>query len=72
MVFANCIEEDVFYPLIVKEIAQAQKVNAVLKKLSKTNKYSPQLVEDTQVLCNDGKIVIPNVLQCTAISWYHH
>jgi hypothetical protein len=30
------------------------------------------LVEDTQVLCKDGKIVIPKVLQHKAVSWYHH
>ena len=63
MVFANCSEEEVIYPLTVKEIAQAQKNNAVLKKLSKTDKYSTQLVEDTQVLCKDGKMVIPKDLE---------
>jgi hypothetical protein len=30
------------------------------------------LVEDAQVLCKDGKIVIPKVLQNCAVSWYHH
>jgi len=35
MVFANHNEEDVIYPFIVKEIAQAQKDDSVLKKLSK-------------------------------------
>jgi hypothetical protein len=35
MVFANCNQEDVMYPLTVKEIAKAQKDNVVLKKLSK-------------------------------------
>ena len=59
MVFANHSKEDVIQPLTVKEIAQAQKDDAVLKKLSKTDKYSTQLVEDTQVLCKDGKIVTP-------------
>jgi hypothetical protein len=44
MVFANRSEEDVIYPLTVKEIAQAQKDDTVLKKLSKTDKYSTQLV----------------------------
>ena len=72
MVFANCSEEDVTYTLTVKEIAQAQKVDAVLKKLSKHDKYSNQLVEDTQLLCKDGKTVIPTVLQNKALSWYHH
>ena len=72
MVFANRSKEDVIYPLIVKEIAQAQKDDPVLKKLSKIDKYSTQLVEDTQVLCKDGKVVIPKVLQNQAVSWYHH
>jgi hypothetical protein len=62
MAFANCIKEDVIHPLMVKEIAQAQNNDAVLKKLSKTDKYSTQLVEDTQVLCKDGKLVIPKFL----------
>jgi hypothetical protein len=72
MVFANRSEEDVIYPLTVKEIAQAQKDDTVLKKLSKTDKHSTQLVEDTQGLCKDGKMVIPKVLQCRAVSRYHH
>jgi hypothetical protein len=72
MVFANRSEEDVIYPLTVKEIAHAQEDDLVLKKLSKTDKYSTQLVEDTPVLCKDGKMVIPKVLQRRAVSWYHH
>ena len=72
MVFANRNEEDVIYPLTVKEIALAQERDLVLKKLSKIDKYFTQLVEDTQVLCKDGKMVIPKVLQHRAVSWYHH
>ena len=72
MVFTNRSEEDVIYPLTVKEIAQVQKDNALLKKLSKTDQYSTQLVEATQVLCKDGKMVIPKVLWNQAVSWYHH
>ena len=72
MVFANQNKEDVFYPLTVKEIALAQEDNLVLKKLNKTDKYSTHLVEDTQVLCKDDKMAIPKVLQCRAVSWYHH
>jgi hypothetical protein len=30
------------------------------------------LVKDTQVLCKDGKIVIPKVLQHRAVNWYYH
>jgi hypothetical protein len=72
LVFANCSEEDVIYHLTVKEITQAQENNAVLKILTKTYKYSTQLVEDTQVLCKDSKMVIPKVLQHRAVSWYQH
>jgi len=71
-VFTNCSEQDVIYSLTVKETAQAQEDDAVLKKLSKTDKYSTQLVEDTQVLCKDGKMVIPKVFWCRAVSWYHY
>ncbi len=35
MVFANCSEEDVIYPLTVMEIALAQEMDLVLKKLAK-------------------------------------
>jgi len=72
MVFANCSKENVIYPLTVKEIAQAQKDDTVLKKLHKHNKYSTQLVDDTQSLCKGGKMVIPTVLQNQSVCWYHH
>ena len=74
MAFANHIEEDVIYPLTVKEIAQAHKDDAFLKTLQKhdKDKYSTQLVEDIQVLCKDGKMVVPKVLQNQAVSSYHH
>ena len=72
MVFVNCSEEDVIYPLTVKEISLAQERDLVLKKLTKMGKYSTHLVEDAEVLCKDGKMVIPKVLQHRAVSWYHH
>ena len=33
--------------------------------------YSSTLVENTEVLCKDGKMVIPAALQHCAVSWYH-
>ena len=72
MVFANCCKEDVIYPLTVKEIALAQDEDLVLNKLIKTDKSSTQIVENTQVLCKDGKMFIPKVFQCRAVSWDHH
>ena len=47
MVFANCSEVDVINPLTVKENALAQDRYLVLKKLSKIDKYSTHLIEDT-------------------------
>ena len=70
MAFAHHSKEDVIYPLTVKEIALAQERDLVLKKLTKMDKYSTHLVEDTEVLCKDGKMVIPKVFQHRAVSWY--
>eukprot|EP00804_Cyclotella_cryptica_P001216 CCRYP_012721-RA/>CCRYP_012721-RA protein AED:0.31 eAED:0.45 QI:0/0/0/1/0/0/3/0/427 len=68
LVFANRSEEDVIYPLTVRESAEAQKLDASLKTLK--DQYSTQLVESRQLLCKDGKMVIPKELQ--HLSWYHH
>jgi hypothetical protein len=64
-------QRDVIYALTVKEIAQAQEDNVVLKRLSKTDNYSTYLVENTQVLCKNCKMVIPkffNVEQLVVIT----
>ena len=60
LVFANHSEEDVIYSLAVREIAEAQKLDASLKILK--DQYLTQLVESTQLLCKDGKNVIPKEL----------
>jgi len=70
LVFANRSEEDVIYPLTVREISQAQKLDARLKMLN--GQYLTQLVENTEVLCKDEKMVIPAARQHGAVSWYHH
>jgi hypothetical protein len=31
-----------------------------------------QLIEDIQLLCKNGKLIIPASLQHRAVSWYHH
>ncbi len=31
-----------------------------------------QLVEDTNMLCKNGKLIIPASLQHRAVAWYHH
>eukprot|EP00804_Cyclotella_cryptica_P003878 CCRYP_015771-RA/>CCRYP_015771-RA protein AED:0.45 eAED:0.45 QI:0/-1/0/1/-1/1/1/0/112 len=72
LVFANRSEENAIYPLTVREIAAAQHTDKTLDKLSLLEAYKPQLVENVQVLCKDGKLVIPQELQQRAVQWYHH
>eukprot|EP00804_Cyclotella_cryptica_P013751 CCRYP_018839-RA/>CCRYP_018839-RA protein AED:0.25 eAED:0.29 QI:0/0/0/1/0/0/2/0/295 len=70
-VFANRSEENAIYP-DSSEIAAAQQTDKMLDKLSLLEAYKPQLVENVQVLCKDGKLVIPQELQQRAVQWYHH
>ncbi len=67
LVFANHSKEDVIYPLTVCKIAEAQKLDASLKK--RKDQYSTQLVESTEIQCKDRKMVIPTALQQHAVSW---
>jgi hypothetical protein len=47
----------------VSEILESQSKDKGMNKLAKKEKYTFQLVENTKVLCKDGKLVIPNDLQ---------
>ena len=71
-VFANRSNEDEIYPLTVKEIAIEQQKDKSIRALTKEDKYETQLVENTKVLCKEGKLVIPKSLQHRTVSWYHH
>ncbi len=77
-VFANHREEDEIYPLTTIEIAEAQCKDQELKVYYKRNAMMPkkdvcfQLVEDTKVLCKNGKLIIPASPQHRAVAWYHH
>ena len=71
-VFANRSEETAIYPLTVREIATAQTRDNTLNKLTLLENYKTRLVENTNVLCKDGKLVIPTELQKRAVEWYHH
>jgi hypothetical protein len=63
LVFAHHEEEDEMYPLTTIEIAEAQCKDQELKVYFKKNAKNPQkdicfhLVEDTKVLCNNGKLI---------------
>ncbi len=72
-VFANRSDEEKIFPLTVKEIAAEQQHDTAIKQLKTSEKYKVLLIEDTLVLCKDGKLVIPKSLQHRAVlSWYHH
>jgi hypothetical protein len=46
-VFANHSEDDEIFSITVKEIAEGQKKDKMLKTLVKTDKYETLLVENT-------------------------
>jgi hypothetical protein len=75
--FAHHKEEKEIYPLTTKEIAEAQHKDQEQKKYFKKNAKMPQkdiclqLIEDTKVLCKNGKLIIPKSLRHRAVSWYH-
>jgi hypothetical protein len=77
LVFAHHKEEDETYPLTLINIADAQHKDQELKVYYKNNTQMLQkdicfhLIEDTKVLCKNGKVIIPASLRCRAVSWYH-
>ena len=70
--FASQDDEDTIYSLTTREIAETQKHNNELNTMTEKYDYTTQLVENTKVLCKDGKMVIPKSLQHHAVAWYHH
>jgi hypothetical protein len=76
--FANHGEEDEIYPTTTIEITEAQCKEQELKAYFKKNARMPkkdlclELVEDTKVLCKNGKLILPASLQHRAVAWYHH
>ncbi len=70
-VFANSSDEEKIYPLTVKKIAKAQKLNRLFKATALKEKYEKTLIKNTSVFCKNGKLLIPRSLQQRAVSWYH-
>jgi len=62
LVFANRRDEDMIYPLTVKEIAEPQEADRNVHKLTKDPHYTKHLVENTQVLCKGTAMVLPTAL----------
>jgi hypothetical protein len=76
-VFANHSKEEEIFPLTTPEIAEAQKANVNLKHCFRPNAVldkglEVKLVDDTYVVCKDGKMIIPKPLLRHAVLWYHH
>ena len=67
--FAHHKEEEEVYPLTLPEIADTQRKDRELKTYFKNNAIMPhkdmviQLIEDTKVLCKNGKLIIPTSLR---------
>jgi hypothetical protein len=76
--FANHGEENEIYPLTTIEIAEAKGKDQEPKVYYKKNAKMPkndmclQLIEDTKVLCKNGKLIIPASLRHRAVAWYRH
>jgi hypothetical protein len=71
-VFANRSKEEEIFPLTTPE-----KANSELKHCFRCNAViddglEVRLIDDTYVVCKDGKMIIPKPLQRPALLWYHH
>jgi hypothetical protein len=76
-VFANCSEEEEIFSLATPEIAEAQNADIKLKHCFKLNAVldkglDVRLVDNTYVVCKDGRIIIAKPLQRCTVLWYHH
>jgi hypothetical protein len=76
--FAIHGEKEEKYTLTTIEIAEAQRKDQELKVYYKQYARMPKkdmcfhFIEDTKVLCNKDKLMIPASLQPRAVAWYHH
>ena len=50
-------------PLTVSAIAEEQINNKDLRRQKVTSKFEETLIENTYVLCKNGKMIIPNTLK---------
>jgi hypothetical protein len=76
-VFANHSKEEEIFPLTTPEISEAQQADIKLKHCLRRNAVldkglEVRLVDNTCVVCKDGKMIIPKPLQRGAVLWYHH
>ena len=65
-VFANRSNDEEVFSL------EEQHKDKSLRALLHDKNYETLLIENTKVLCKDGKLVIPKPLQKQIVQWYHH
>ncbi len=71
-VFANRSKEEEIFPLTIAGIAEAQKADVKLKHCYRRNAVldkglEVRLVDNTYMVCKDGKMIIPKPLQRRAV-----
>ena len=72
LVFANQNEVDSIHPLTTRVIVKAQQNDKDLINNAEKEVYSTQLVENINILCKNGKMVIPKSLQQHMVAWFHY
>ena len=70
--FATHSDEEEIFPLTISEIVEEQLKDKALQQQKVTSRWEENLIENTYVLCKEGKLVIPKTLQHNAVAWYHH
>jgi hypothetical protein len=76
-VFANRSEEEEIFPLNTPEIVETQKADDKLKHCVKRNTVldkglEVRIVDNTYMVCKDGRMIIAKPLQRRAVLWFHH
>jgi hypothetical protein len=76
-VFANRSEEEEIFPLTTPENAEAQKADVNLKHCFRHNavldkRLEVRLVNNTYMVCKEGRMIVPKPLQRRTVLWYHH
>ena len=67
-VFRKRSDKEDIYPLTVSEIAEKQLKDKSLQQQKGLMKYEETLAENTNVLCKNGKLIIPKTLQYKAVA----
>ncbi len=73
--FANRSKEEEIFHVTTPEISEAQMADVKLKHCFRCNAVldkEVKLIDNTYVVCNDSKMIIPKPLRRRAVLWYHH